>query len=200
MRTSRLRPDARLLLANARRVPGSRFSVLAPIDMTLHAMTHLLYGGEMDDAVRELFDIDQLLRHFGAHEPRFWEELWTRAVQLDLARPAFYGLRYAARLLATPVPSQVLRLSCEGAPPRPIVWLMDRLVPRALFPQHPEQQQSLVTATARLMLFMRTHWVRMPPLMLLRHLAYKFYVRNLQRRRPDNIQDGAPNPDGARHL
>jgi len=44
MRTSRLRPDSRLLLAQARRITDSRFSVLAPIDMTLHAITHLFFG------------------------------------------------------------------------------------------------------------------------------------------------------------
>jgi len=180
MRTSRLKPDAALLLAAARPITersGAGFRVLAPIDMTLHAMTHLFHGGEMDDALRELVDIDSLLRHYGQHEPGFWGEFWPRAVALDLARPAFYGLRYAQRLLGTPVPQALLAESRAGrSPPRFVVALMDGLVPEALFPPHPDRLRRR-TALSRLLLYVRAHWVRMPPWMLIRHLAYKFYVR-----------------------
>jgi hypothetical protein len=148
--------------------------------MALHAMTHLFYGGEMDDALRELVDIDQLLRHFAVHEPGFWEQFWPRAVALDLVPPAVHGLRYATRLLGTPVPHEILNATPPGAPSALSVWLMDRLVPRALFPQHPDRHTA-TAAIARLFLYMRSHWVRMPTLMLVRHLARKFYVRMLSR-------------------
>jgi hypothetical protein len=134
----------------------------------------------MDDALRELVDIDLLLRQFSTQEPHFWEGFWSRAEQLDLARPVFYGLRYASRLLGTPVPESVLMASRAGAPPAPVIWLMDRLVPAALFPQHPERHRS-GTALARLALYIRSHWVRMPPLMLVSHLTYKFRVRYIWR-------------------
>lgn len=178
MRTARLSPDARLLLSGARPVAGTRFSVLGPVDMTLHAMTHLLYGGEMDDALRELVDVNDLLRHFGATEPGFWPGFWPRAKALDLARPAYYGLRYAGRLLGAPVPAEVLAESQAAAPAAPLVAAMDRLVPRALFPPHPDRPDS-ATAAARMLLYLRSHWVRMPPLLLARHLAYKAYLRYL---------------------
>ena len=180
MRTARLSPDARLLLSGARPVTGTRFSVLGPVDMTLHAMTHLLYGGEMDDALRELVDVNDLLRHFGAVEPGFWQGFWPRAMALDLARPAYYGLRYAERLLGTPVPAEVLGESATAAPPPPVLAAMDRLVPLALFPPHPDRPD-MATAAARLLLYLRSHWVRMPPLLLARHLGYKFYLRHLAR-------------------
>jgi hypothetical protein len=179
MRTARVHPDARLLLASARRIPGSRFGVLSPVDMTLHAMVHLFHG-EMQDALRELVDIDDLLRHYGAREPHFWDELWLRAVQLDLTRAAFYGLHFAHRVLGTPVPSQVLTAARRAAPVPPLLWLMNRLVPRALFPQHPDRP-SMLTSAARWLLYMRSHWIRMPPVMLVRHLSYKFYVKHLRR-------------------
>lgn len=177
MRTSRARPDPQLLLARAREIPGSSFHVLAPIDMVLHAMTHLFYGGEMDDAVRDLVDIDDLLRHFAQHEPSFWSDFWPRAMQLDLQRPAFCALRYASRLLGTPVPESVLRESQAAAPAAPVLTLLDGCVPEALFPQHPDRH-SRATAFARLLMYVRSHWVRMPPVMLARHLAHKFYARH----------------------
>ena len=40
---------------------ASRFAALAPADMVLHAIVHLFYGGEMDDALRDLVDIADLL-------------------------------------------------------------------------------------------------------------------------------------------
>lgn len=193
MRTARLHPEPRLLLAAARPAPAigefaSRdgFWLLAPVDMVLHAMTHLFYGGEMDDALREVADIDALLRHYGEHEPQFWAQFWPRAVEMDLARPAFYGLRYAHRLLATPIPAWVLQASQAAAPPAPVLAWMDRLVPRALFPPHPDRPERR-TAFARLLLYVRSHWVKMPPLMLARHLAYKLYVRHF---RPHHTEPG----------
>lgn len=177
MRTSRLRPDANLLLSAARPIPGSIFAVLDPADLVLHAMTHLLHGGEMDDALRELVDIDDLLRHFSRAEPGFWQRLWPRAEALDLARPAYYGLRFASRLLGTPVPAEVLEASARAAPSAAVRGAMDALVPLALFPPHPDERPKAVHL-GRLALYVRSHWVRMPPLMLARHLAYKLYRRH----------------------
>lgn len=180
MRTSRFWSDPTTLLAAARALPGSRFSVLAPVDMTLHAIAHLFAGGELDDALRELVDIGSLLAHFGAAEPGFWQTLWPRAAALGLARPAFYALRYASALLGTAVPEFVTAAASVAAPPAALLSLMDRLVPLALFPRHPDCRDSGADR-ARLALFMRTHWVRMPPGMLARHLGYKFYRRQIRR-------------------
>ena len=187
MRTARRRPDAELLFAEARPLPGLQAHALAPIDMVLHSIVHLFEGGEMDDALRELVDIDQLLRHFGASEPRFWEHFWPRAQALDLGRPAFYGLRYAQRLLGTPVPDQVLAAAQESAPSGATLQLMDRLVPRALFPCHPDRPDRAV-AVARWLLYLRSHWVKMPPVMLARHLAVKAYRRLI----PDHRSEAPP--------
>lgn len=176
MRTARRRPRADLLFTETRPLPGQQVRALAPIDMVLHAIVHLFEGGEMDDALRELVDIDQLLRHFGAKEPQFWERFWPRACELDLARPAFYGLHYTRRLLGTPVPDAVVVAAQASAPSGPVLGLMDRLVPRALFPRHPDRPDR-AAALARWLLYVRSHWVKMPPAMLARHLAYKAWLR-----------------------
>ena len=177
MRCARLKPSSVLMLDQARPVPHSSYFVLAPVDMVLHAMTHLMFGSEMDDSLRELVDIDSLLRHFAEHESGFWSTFWSRAEQLDLGRAAYYGLRYANRLLGTPVPEKVLSASSAGSPPAPVRAVMDYLVPRALFPPHPDHPGRDIQA-ARWCLYVRSHWVRMPPLMLARHLAYKLYLHS----------------------
>lgn len=192
-RMGRLKPSGALLLAGVQPIPASSFHRLADPDVVLHAMTHLMFDSDMADALRDLVDVDDLLRHFAGRDPNFWDLLFTRAEALDLARPAFYALRYAHALLGTPVPTHVLRRSRRGAPLRPVVWLMDRLVPRALFPQHPDAPSRLVTA-ARLWLYLRSLWIRMPPLLLARHLAYKFYLRRLRRAPRDPRATPTPRP------
>jgi hypothetical protein len=184
MRTARLKPSAALLLEAARPVPGSRFKVLAPVDMVLHAMAHLFAGGEMDDALRELVDIDSLIRHFSATEPRFWESLGQRSAALDLMRPAFYALHFARALLGTPVWESVAHSAREGAPSSPVLWTMGRLTPHGLFPRNPDRRSHL-TAVARLLLYMRSHAVKMPAGMLAKHLSYKYLTRHFgdQKRR-----------------
>jgi hypothetical protein len=62
---------------------------------------------------------------------------------------------------------------------------MDRWVPRALLPDHPDFP-ARATRRARLALYVRSHWVKMPPAMLAKHLAYKFYVRHLGRDTSDS--------------
>ena len=53
---------------------------------------------------------------------------------------------------------------------------MNLLVPVALSPSLPDRVPPL-TAFARWLLFIRSHWLRMPPLMLARHLAIKGWRR-----------------------
>jgi hypothetical protein len=150
--------------------------VLAPEDMVLHAMVHLFYGGEIADSLRELVDLDVLLRHFAANAPGFWQRFWPRAETLDLARPAYYGLRYAHALLGTPVPAQVLEASRSGAPAPVVTALMDRLVPEGLYPPHPDGPDRSA-ALARFLLYVRSHWVKMPPWLLATHLSRKALMR-----------------------
>lgn len=176
MATGRAKPDARLLLADARALPGTTLHVLSPVDTVLHAMAHLMAGSALADALRELVDIDQLLRHFSANEPGFWESLWPRAEALDLARPAFHALRQTQRLLGTPIPPEVLAAAHRAAPPAPLVAVADRLMPLALFPFPPDRPARAAQA-ARTLLFLRSHWIRMPATMLARHLANKQWRR-----------------------
>jgi hypothetical protein len=178
-RTGRLKPPAALLLENARRIDGESLYRLGDCDVVLHAMTHLMFDSDMADCLRDLVDIDELLRHFSDANSGFWDDLLSRASELDLVRPAFYALRYAHTLLGTPVPNVVLGRSRKGAPWQPFVWVMDGLVPLALFPIHPDAG-SLRAIVARFLLYARSMWIRMPPLLLARHLAHKLYVGRIR--------------------
>jgi hypothetical protein len=174
--TARLKPNSARLLAASRPIAGEdRLRVLCPADMVLHSATHLFYNEDLSHGLRDIADLDSLLRHFGG-EPGFWEELPRRAVELDLARPLYYGLRYASHFLGTPVPAQARRGADVGQPPGIARRLMDALYDRALCPVSPSDAGAL-TPLSRRALYVRAHWLRMPPLLLAWHLSVKAVQR-----------------------
>ncbi len=170
--TARLRPDSQRLLAAAVPLPGdARLQVLAPHDMVLHSMTHLFHNEEMSHGLRDLSDLDLLLREFGA-SPGFWPGLVARAAELGLQRPLHYGLRHTRSILHTPVPDSAIRALAAHGPGQPLSWLMDALWSRGLRPLHPSAAARF-TQVALFALYVRAHWLRMPPALLARHLATK---------------------------
>lgn len=174
-RTSRLRPDPEKLWREARKLPGEPFHVLSPEDMVLHSAAHLFHDGDLSVAIRDLVDISDLLTHFG-EDPDFWNRLVPRARDLDLARPLFYALRYAQRLLGTPVPEDAMSEAEANAPNRVALTIMDHLAPQVLVPGDPNDFGH-GTGRAAMALYIRSHWLRMPPLLLAAHLIRKSYTR-----------------------
>jgi len=183
--TARLHPDSRKLLASARPLPGEpKFRVLAPIDMVLHSATHLFQDEELAHGLRDLVDLDALLCAFEPL-PDFWCRLVERAAELDLLRPLHYGLRFTTAILGTSVPSDVLQQASQAGPSPPLRPFMDALFMRAFRPDHPSATDRF-TPLARKLLYIRAHWLRMPPLLLIRHLTIKAL-----RREPDATHGAA---------
>jgi hypothetical protein len=172
--TARLRPDGSKLLASAVRI-DEEISVLAPEDMVLHTATHLFADGDLAGGLREVIDLDALLRHFGSTEREFWERLVPRSEELHLQRPLFYGLRVCGRLLRTPIPPGVVEAAKIGQPMWPATAVMDALADRALLPD--TEGNAWGTGAALWFLYLRSHWLRMPPWQLAQHLTRKTYRR-----------------------
>ncbi len=170
--TARLKPSSAKLLAAALPLNDMpRYAALGAVDMVLHSMVHLFHNDDLSRSLRDLSDLDLLLRHHG-RMPGFWAELLARGRELDLARPLYYGLRYTQGLLATPVPAPTLAASSADGPGRLGLALSDALWVRALRPQHPSAADAW-TPLAQFALYVRAHWLRMPPLLLVRHLTVK---------------------------
>ena len=173
--TAFLHPDSQKLLQAALFIDGyPGLKILAPVDMVLHSATHLFHEAEFDKGLRDLADIDSLLRHFSTL-PAFWETLVRRAGELDLIRPLFYALRYTALLLHTPIPDKAIQTVRAGSPNRILLAVMDALFTRGILPDHPSCSDWL-TGTARFLLFLRGTWLRMPPFLLMRHLFHKAFL------------------------
>jgi putative nucleotidyltransferase-like protein len=175
--TGRVHPDAAALFRAAVPIPRrDDVMVLAPADMVLHSATHLFHNEEVTHGLRDLVDIDRLLRHFAASDPRFFDQLLLRAAEMDLARPLYYAMRFAARLLGTPIADAALANIDRYAPPAPARILMYALLAHALSPT----AERPATRWARRALDVRGHWLKMPVPLLAWHLTVKSFRRKEQ--------------------
>lgn len=167
--TSRIKIDGDLLWPEAQAIAETAYRALSPADLVLHAMIHLFHEGSIASGLRDLYDIDGLLRHYG-EMPGFWERLAQRAGQFGAGRMLFYGLRYAELLLDTPIPETAWRsIDRRWRPASGVQAVMDRLVVEALL----SHRGTAASRRAAWLLFVRSHWRRMPPLMLTAHLLRK---------------------------
>ena len=157
--TARPTPDAAALVdASIPLENGLR--ILCPEDMVIHAAAHLLADGDLAGGLRNLWDIDRLLREFMA-EPGFWARLEERAGRHQLRAPLARALRLTERLYATPVDADL------AGPARPA----DALYVRRLLARDGWGRGT--RRATRLAFYVRSHWLRMPPAMLARHLWIK---------------------------
>jgi hypothetical protein len=172
--TARVRPDPTCLRDASMPVGDGAYRVLCPADMVLHSAAHLFYDGAVADGLRDLIDIHQMLAHFGRDEG-FWCMLPLRAQRLELTRPLYYALHFGSRLLATPIPAETMANACtNGAPGAVTRHIMDALVERVLVPSLPDTRGTPLSAW---LLYVRSHWLRMPPWLLARHLGRKAWRR-----------------------
>jgi hypothetical protein len=172
--TARYRPDAELLLQHIVPVTSQPGLYLLDFpDLVLHSLTHMVCNEEHGHTLRDLSDLDLLLRPY-AKDEAFWRTLAARAYELDLQRPLYHGLQAAADVLGTPVPPWLL----AGLPgPGPVTRrLMRALWRQAARPRHPLADDAW-TPVALFALYLRGHWLRMPPWLLTRHLATKAVMR-----------------------
>ena len=182
--TSRHSPDPARIIDRASPVeglPGIR--VPSPEDLVIHSITHLVHEGELHNGLRDLVDIDTMLRGFSA-QLGFWPRFTQAVTQHGLAQPVAFGLALAQRFMATPVPVDVWQaMAAHGPSPG-----LHAVYGRAL--QAPARGHADVVDTlASTLVYIRAHWLRMPPGLLMRHLATKAWMG--WRERPD---EQAPDP------
>jgi hypothetical protein len=152
--TARITPDAIALIADA--VPLDHgLSILNPNDMLCHAAAHLYADGDLVGGMRNLWDIHCLIGEFGI------AGLEDRARHHGLERPMMRAARQSCALYGTDIPAS-WRL-----------WdSVDALFLRRILAR--DGWGRAVRPMTRLGFYVRSHWLRMPPLMLARHLWTKW--------------------------
>jgi Uncharacterised nucleotidyltransferase len=179
--TSDEKLDADKLFENLLEVRPGIF-VLSPMDMVLHSATHLFHEGQFNKGLRDLLDLDRLLRKFSAGDDRFWDTLLERAIELDMTNSVYLALRYTQLFLRTPVPEHISQSLEQKKRVFPGNTIMDFLFIRAFLPVHRSCTRPF-TGFAELCLYIRSHYLRMPLSLLLPHL-----FRKARRRVFDKVQ------------
>ncbi|MDO9112692.1 MAG: nucleotidyltransferase family protein [Polaromonas sp.] len=170
--TARNAPDPAQIIARATPVPGlPALRVPTPEDLLIHSVTHLVHEGELHNGLRDLHDIDSMLRGYDS-EAAFWGRLVSNAAGNDLAGPVLLGLRLAHAVFDSPVPEAVLLTLTGAAAPRWRRSWLPEVYGQALRPPT-RADAGASAAAARSLIYIRSHALRMPLPMLLRHLSIK---------------------------
>jgi hypothetical protein len=175
--TSRFKVSGKQLLDKIVPVDLSRrLYVLGPPDMVLHSAVHLFQEGDFLHGLRDLLDMNDLLLHFG-QTPVFWEELFARAEELGLGEPLYHALHHTKRLFGMHLPSELSERYKDIAPGGLRKIMLTRLLTEALKPNHPSCDTRLAQV-ARWLLYVRSHYLRMPLHLVIPHLVRKAFVRH----------------------
>ena len=124
----------------------------------------MLADGDLQGGLRNLWDFHTMTRDFAAADPRFWDALDERAALHGLQDAVQRAARLSRDIYGAVLPADRDRRGPVDA------WFRRRLLAR--------DDWGRVTARALEQVFyIRSHWLRMPPLLLTRHLWTKWRKR-----------------------
>jgi hypothetical protein len=133
--------------------------VLSATDMVCHSAAHLFADGDLAGGLRNLWDIHCLLVEFRC--PEFWGQLRERSKRHQLSEPVERAVRLAHQLYGTQIPKEWAGWHRQDK------WYVARLTARDGWGRPTRK-------FIRLIFYIRSHWLRMPPLMLALHLWVKW--------------------------
>ena len=171
--TSRVYPDMAKLMDDAV-LQRSGFYVFSNVDIILHSVVHQFQDGEVRSSLRNLLEQHDMFGEFSA-DSAFWQALVPRAAELGFTRALYYAMRYCKMIMGTDIPEQAINEINDYAPNALTCALMDYMVPAVISP-------TIGAAGLRRWLsmnglYIRSHWLRMPPMLLVKHLTIKFFRR-----------------------
>lgn len=172
----RHRLEAARLFERALPAPLHGWWVLHTHDQILHCAAHLFFDSEAKGRLRDLVDLDGLLRHF-IQTDTDWQDLAARAQTLGLAEPLALACHFCSAWLATPIPREAqARIAAQGRTRwghalRRFMWA------QALMPVEPDAPAPLLQRLAGTFLLAHYHRDRLPLRLLLPHLWRKWRLR-----------------------
>jgi len=154
--TARPKPDAAALIERSIPVGGGA-RALCPEDLIVHAAAHLFADGDLAGGLRNLWDIHQLFAEFDT--PAFGHALAERARLHGLEAEVERACRLTHAIFATPIAAAPLTRA-------------DRLFQARLLARDGWGRET--RPLLRFAFYVRSHLIRMPLPMLLRHLWTKW--------------------------
>ncbi len=162
-KTHRITPDALALVSDAV-TSGDGFAVLQPTDMAVHCAAHMLADGDLQGGLRNLWDFHLMTRDFAAADAGFWGQLDGRADLHGLQAAVHRAARLSRDLYGAVLPGGWDRQDPGDA------WFRRRLLAR-------DDWGRVTNPLLEQVFYIRSHWLRMPPAMLAKHLWTKWRKR-----------------------
>ncbi len=136
--------------------------LLDPSDMVIHCAAHVMADGDLAGGLRNLWDFHCLTTDFARRSGgKYWDHLEHRAFGHGLLKPFQRTVRLAHQVFSTAIPPHLERGHAS-----------DGLFLRRLTARNDWGRES--RPATRAAFYLRSHWLRMPPLMLARHLWTKW--------------------------
>jgi Uncharacterised nucleotidyltransferase len=153
-------PDAQGMLDDAVMLENGLY-IMSPEDMLCHCAAHLMADGDLAGGLRNLWDMHCLLTEFSREDPGIWEKLGNRAEHHQLGQAVRRSIWHAHDLYGTDIPP----FWQKGE------FGMGAFRHRLLARDGYGRETCKLTRQA---FYIRSHWLRMPPLMLTKHLWTKW--------------------------
>ena len=148
---------------------------LAPEDKVLHSAAHLLLDGEFDNGFRDIHDLYLLITEGVSLNADFLDLLQKRAEQLGFELVLYYCLRLLQRIFALTISDKYV-VALEGKMSSPtIAKLVLEMLFTVIYPST-TSSDSRKQNTYALLLFIRSHWLKMPMHILVPHLFHKAFI------------------------
>ncbi|HEV2599977.1 nucleotidyltransferase family protein [Sphingopyxis sp.] len=163
-RTHRITPDALALMSDAVE-SAAGYAVLCPADMAVHCAAHMLADGDLQGGLRNLWDFHTMTRDFAAADPGYWGKLDGRAALHGLRDAVHRAARLSRDLYGARLPEGWDRQDATDG------WFRRRLFAR-------DDWGRVTQPLIEQAFYIRSHWLRMPPAMLARHLWTKWRKRS----------------------
>lgn len=164
--TARPRPYPAKMIEQAIELPDGLWTLM-PEHMIVHSAAHLIADGDLSGGLRNLWDIHCLVTQFSRQNDDFCLGVAEEASLHGLAGPVNRALRLSQELYGTELKSYTRLIAVSHPRNHWDKWYIRRLISR-------DHWGRTTHKFIRLIFYVRSHWLRMPPLMLARHLWTKW--------------------------
>ncbi|MGS2721919.1 nucleotidyltransferase family protein [Paraglaciecola aestuariivivens] len=163
-------PNVALFLTN-NVVCKNGSTVLGPAETVLHSIIHLFLNEDFTNAFRDLFDLYWLIEEYGNNS--FWQQLHSLAQETKFEKELYYCLALLIKVYVIAPPSIYALLVAKFENPRSRFFI-EHILYNAITPKH-SLLDNFYIKSARALIFLKGHWLKMPLHILIKHLAIKSY-------------------------
>jgi hypothetical protein len=168
-------PNVILFASSAETVAGGCL-VLGEAESVLHSIIHLFMNEDFTNAFRDLFDLHLLINEYASDE--FWQTLGTLATKTKFEKELYYCLVLLIKIFDATEPRILAKLSTRYKSLSSDMFIHTILF-NGITPKH-SLLNNYKNKTARFIVFIRGHWLKMPVHILITHLAIKSYKGTLE--------------------